>query len=66
MLRSIWKKAPDEDDFRAVYSCLCLLMPPAKARAMVKELRVAKRSVFQVKDLLRAADEIDCRVADLR
>ena len=57
MLKGIWKKAPDEDDLKGAYAYLCLLMPPAKARALVKEMRVAKRSVFQVKDLLRAAGE---------
>ena len=57
MLKGIWKKAADEDDFRAAYAYLCLLMPPTKARALVKELRLAKRSVFQVKDLLRASGE---------
>jgi hypothetical protein len=57
MLKGIWKKAPDEDDLKAAYSYLCLLMPPAKARTAVKELRAAKRSVFQAKDLLRASGE---------
>jgi hypothetical protein len=57
MLRSIWKKAPDEDDLKAAYAYLSLLMPPTQARALVKDLRAAKRSVFQVKDLLRAAGE---------
>jgi hypothetical protein len=57
MLRSIWKKAPDEDDLKAAYAYLSLLIPPAKARALVKDLRAAKHSIFQAKDLLRAAGE---------
>lgn len=57
MLKGIWKKAPDEDDFKGAYAYLCLLMPPAKARATVERLHGAERSVFQVKDLLRAAAE---------
>jgi hypothetical protein len=57
MLRSMWKKVPEEDDLQAAFAYLSLLMQPEKARATVKKLIAAERAVFQVKDLLRAAGE---------
>ena len=49
---SIWKKAPDEDDFKAAYAYLSLLVSPAKARALVKDLR-SRAEVRIFEDLSR-------------
>jgi hypothetical protein len=57
VLEGIWKKAPEEKDLRAASAYLSLLMPPAEARATAEKLSTAKRAVYQVKDLLRAAGE---------
>jgi hypothetical protein len=57
VLEGIWKKAPQEKDYEAALSYLTLLMPRAEAAKAVEALRAARRAVFQVKDLLRAAGE---------
>ena len=49
-----WKEEPDEHDYPAAASYLSLLLPPDRARRLVKRLRRRPLEHFKAKDLLRA------------
>jgi hypothetical protein len=50
-----WLEAPEEHDYPAAFSYLCLTFPPTAADAMVKKLRKAKPAAFKAKDIFRAS-----------
>jgi hypothetical protein len=50
-----WLDAPEDKDYPAAASYLCLLMPEAKAQALVKQLQGAPITRFKAKDIFRAS-----------
>ncbi len=53
--REHWKDEPDEHDYPAAEDYLSLLVPPARAKQVVRRLRVAPLVLRKAKDLLRAS-----------
>jgi hypothetical protein len=53
--RENWKDEPDEHDYPAAEDYLSLLMPPARAKRVVRRLRAASLVRQKAKDLLRAS-----------
>jgi hypothetical protein len=50
-----WKDEPEDHDYPAAEAYLSLLMPPATAQRMVRQLRSAPLVRRKAKDLLRAS-----------
>lgn len=50
-----WKEEPEEHDYPAAESYLCLVLPASRAARLVKRLRRAPVMQAKAKDLLRAA-----------
>ncbi|SRR5260221_9952530 len=50
-----WAKQPEEHDYPAALSYLCLLYDERTADAYVNKLRHASRSEFKAKDIFRAS-----------
>jgi hypothetical protein len=50
-----WKDQPDEHDYPAAADYLSLLMPPARAKQIVRRLRAAPIFRWKGKDLLRTS-----------
>jgi hypothetical protein len=53
--RENWKDEPDDHDYPAAEDYLSLLMPPARAKRVVRRLRAASLVRQKAKDLLRAS-----------
>jgi hypothetical protein len=53
--RETWKDEPDDHDYPAAEAFLTLLMPPARAKRVVRRLRAAPLERRKAKDLLRAS-----------
>ena len=51
----IWKKRPEEEDYRAAASFLSLTCPDGKCAKLLHVLRKAKTIEHEAKDLLRAS-----------
>ena len=54
-VRQNWKDEPDDHDYPAAEDYLSLLTPPARAKQVVRRLRVAPLMRRKAKDLLRAS-----------
>ena len=54
-VRENWKEEPDDHDYPAAEEYLSLLTPPARAKQVVRRLRVAPLFRHKAKDLLRAS-----------
>src|SRR5579863_5719100 len=52
-----WKKEPEDHDYPAAYSYLCLHFPESIAASIVEKLRKAKMSIFKAKDIFRASNK---------
>jgi hypothetical protein len=50
-----WLDAPEDHDFPAAESYLCLLRSPDEAAALIGRLRAATSTGFKAKDLFRAS-----------
>jgi hypothetical protein len=53
--RQSWKDQPEEHDYLAAEAYLQLLLPPVKAKRIVRQLRTARQASWKAKDLLRAS-----------
>jgi len=54
-VRENWKDEPDDHDYPAAEDYLSLLVPPARAKQVVRRLRAAPLVRRKAKDLLRAS-----------
>jgi hypothetical protein len=52
----VWKKTPEEEDFRGALNFLSLVCPNGKCGKILRALRKAKTIERAAKDLLRASD----------
>jgi hypothetical protein len=50
-----WLKEPEDHDYPAALSYLCLLYAPKVATALVKQLKRARPAEFKAKDIFRAS-----------
>ena len=53
--RPTWKDEPEDHDYPAAEAYLSLVMPPARAKRVVRRLRAAPLVRHKAKDLLRAS-----------
>jgi hypothetical protein len=53
--RENWKEEPDDHDYPAAEDYLSLIMPPARAKQVVRRLRAAPIVRRKAKDLLRSS-----------
>ena len=54
-VRETWKDEPDDHDYPAAEDYLSLLIPPTRAKQVVRRLRAAPLVRRKAKDLLRAS-----------
>ena len=54
-LKQTWKDEPDDHDYPAAEDYLSLLLPPSRAKHVVRRLRAAPLVRRKAKDLLRAS-----------
>ena len=53
--RILWLPEPEEHDYPAAQSYLCLLFPPKESARLVRKLRRAPVTEFKAKDIFRAS-----------